>query len=267
MITAMKKLTFRKQDIYKGDLILVNSGHPIKEEPLPFELMQVHLDYPEITLRKRANQMLNQLIRNIGGTHQIVPVSGYRSIYEQASIYEECLREEGVGYTTNFVALPNCSEHQTGLAIDLAENKPDIDYICPEFPYTGICQIFRENAARYGFIERYQEGKEAITNVAKEPWHFRYVGCPHAQLIQQQDLTLEEYIEGLKQYRQDGSPWHCCMDGQRYEIFFVPADDSDQLAVALPPHACCQVSGNNEDGLIITLWEKTVRYTTPTYLK
>lgn len=255
----MKILSFQKQDIYRGDLILVNATHPIKEETKPLELMQVYSNFPEITLRKRATQMLNQLMMDIDSTHQIVPVSGYRTVYEQASIYEECLREEGVGYTTDFVALPNCSEHQTGLAIDLAENKPDIDFICPDFPYTGICQKFRENAARYGFIERYQEGKEAITNVAKEPWHFRYVGCPHAQLIMEQDSTLEEYIEVLKQYRQDGTQLRYSVDDRQYEIFFLPVDELDQVSVALPKNACCQVSGNNENGLIITLWEKTVR--------
>ncbi len=256
MKTLTKTITFQKQDIYKGDLILVNGAHPIKAEPLPIELTQVRADFPEITLRKRATEMLNRLIRDIESTHQIVPVSGYRSVYEQASIYEECLREEGVGYTTDYVAMPNCSEHQTGLAIDLAENKPNIDFICPDFPYTGICQTFRKNAARYGFIERYQEGKEASTNVAKEPWHFRYVGCPHAQLITEQEITLEEYIESLKRW-QDGSKWRCQVDEREYEIFFVPVDEADLISVALPESACCQVSGNNEDGLIITLWQKT----------
>lgn len=254
--TITKTLRFRKQDIYKGDLILVNATHPIKEEPLPFELAEVHSDFPEITLRMRASEMLNRLIRDIESTQQIIPVSGYRTVYEQASIYEDCLREEGVGYTTDFVAMPNCSEHQTGLAIDLAENQPGIDFICPDFPYMGICQTFRENAARYGFIERYQEGKEAITKVAKEPWHFRYVGYPHAHLIMEQDYTLEEYIESLKKYRQDGSQLRYRVDDQLYEIFFVPVDKVDHVSVALPENACCQVSGNNEDGLIITLWEK-----------
>lgn len=253
----MRTLFFQKEDIYKGDLILVNASHPIKQEPIPLELMQVHADFPEISLRKRAGQMLQTLLQKLNSTEQIIPISGYRSVYEQSSIFEECLREEGVGYTTDFVALPNCSEHQTGLAIDLAEKKANIDFICPDFPYTGICQTFRENAARYGFIERYREGKEAITKVAKEPWHFRYVGCPHAQLIQAQDCTLEEYIQSLKEYRQGCSPLCCRVDERQYEVFFVPFDHLQQVSVALPPHVCCQVSGNNEDGLIITIWEKS----------
>lgn len=251
----MKVLSFQKQDVFRGELILVNAMHPIKEEPLPVELMSLHSDYPGITLRRRATQMLNGLIKEINSANQIVPVSGYRTVYEQTFIYEDCLREEGVGYTADFVALPNCSEHQTGLAIDLAENKADIDFICPDFPYTGICQTFREHAAKYGFIERYQAGKEAITNVAGEPWHFRYVGCPHAQFIVEQGLTLEEYIESLKQYQQ-GSQLRCQVDNRQYDIFFLPIDGSDRIPVALPENSCCQVSGNNVDGLIVTLWGK-----------
>ncbi|HWQ77157.1 MAG TPA: D-alanyl-D-alanine carboxypeptidase family protein [Syntrophomonas sp.] len=255
----MKTLTFPKEDVYKGDLILVNASHPIKEEPLPFELQPVHPDFPGISLRRRAAQMLTALLQSIDSRDRILPVSGYRTLYEQTVIFEECLREEGVGYTTGFVAQPNCSEHQTGLAIDLAEKRPDIDFICPDFPYTGICQRFRENAVKYGFIERYQQGKESVTNIAAEPWHFRYVGCPHAQLITEMNVTLEEYLNGLKQHRQDGSELRCLADGRNYEIFFLPVDDFVPVAVTLPENVCCQVSGNNEDGLLVTLWKKSDR--------
>lgn len=251
----MKKLSFQRENIYQGDLILVNSTHPIKGEPMPIELMQIPSGYAKIALKRIAGKNLGKIINDIKGTAKIESISGYRSLYEQESIYEDCLQEDGVGYTTSFVALPNCSEHQTGLAIDLAEKKPDIDFICPEFPYSGICQTFRENADRYGFIERYKKEKEDITNVAQEPWHFRYVGCPHAQIIKDKDLTLEEYIEGLKKYTYT-KPLRTVSHNKKYEIFYVPFGDKKHISVELPEESCCKVSGNNEDGLIITLWNK-----------
>ena len=61
-------------------------------------------------------------------------------------------------------------------------------------PYEGICQRFRELAPLYGFIERYPANKEAVTGIAHEPWHFRYVGRPHAQRMTDLGLTLEEYL-------------------------------------------------------------------------
>ena len=97
--------------------------------------------------------------------------------------------------TRKFVAYPGCSEHQTGLAIDLGANLPEIDFICPEFPDTGIFGKFREKAADFGFIERYPKGKEAVTGIGAEPWHFRYVGVPHAAVMKAGGLVLEEYAE------------------------------------------------------------------------
>lgn len=74
-------------------------------------------------------------------------------------------------------------------------NKQDIDFIRPDFPYDGICGEFRKVAPNYGFIQRYTEDKEKITGISHEPWHFRYVGYPHSQIITERGLSLEEYIE------------------------------------------------------------------------
>ena len=72
-----------------------------------------------------------------------------------------------------------------------------MDFICPEFPYDGICGHFRALAPDYGFILRYTKEKEAITGISEEPWHFRYVGVPHARIITDRGLCLEEYWEEL----------------------------------------------------------------------
>ncbi|HBY97104.1 MAG TPA: hypothetical protein DEP84_24690 [Chloroflexi bacterium] len=79
--------------------------------------------------------LLTRLIRDCGGQDKILPVSGYRTLREQTRLFDESLRRNGREFTHQFVAFPNCSEHQTGLAIDLAENKPNIDLIRPDFPY------------------------------------------------------------------------------------------------------------------------------------
>lgn len=113
---------------------------------------------------------------------------------EQEKLYQNALTESGPQFTEQYVALPGHSEHQTGLAIDLGLRQPEIDLIRPAFPYEGICQKFRELAPLYGFVERYPENKEAVTGIAHEPWHFRYVGCPHAQCMTGLGLTLEEYL-------------------------------------------------------------------------
>ena len=86
-------------------------------------------------------------------------------------------------------------------------NKNDIDFICPDFPYEGVCQRFRKEVVKYGFIERYPEGKENITKIAPEPWHFRYVGFPHSEIMRDKNLALEEYVDYIRGfvYRQVGN--------------------------------------------------------------
>ena len=77
---------------------------------------------------------------------QIRAVSGWRSRAEQRQIWNDSLRENGEAFTRSYVALPGCSEHETGLAIDLAAEAPEIDFIRPDFPRDGVFAVFRRLA-------------------------------------------------------------------------------------------------------------------------
>lgn len=252
----MRKIVVDNSNIFWGNLILVNSEHPFKkiEEVTKHYLVPINCDHKDIYLNRTANEQLGKILCDIDCGEQIVPVSGFRDEYEQKDIYSECLCNEGVGYTTDFVAIPGHSEHHTGLAIDLGLKKNNIDFICPDFPYTGICQKFRENAAKYGFIERYQEGCENITKVAKEPWHFRYVGSPHAEIIEKLNITLEEYIDLLKKYTQDNY-FEYKSDNRKYKIFNIrPESDTEHISIELENECYCSISGDNDDSIVVTTW-------------
>lgn len=174
-------------------LVLVNLRHAYPSDT-PQDLIPVREDCPQILLEREAAMALSILMEKLDGWKYIVPVSGWRSMREQTEIYTDSLAENGQAFTEKYVALPGHSEHQTGLAIDLGLRGSSIDFIRPSFPYEGICQRFRELAPAHGFIERYPKGKENITGIAHEPWHFRYVGLPHAEIISGFGLTLEEYL-------------------------------------------------------------------------
>lgn len=176
-----------------NSLVLVNGRHAYLPDTAQ-DLIPVHKDYPHILLEREAAGALSRMMERLGGWEFIAPVSGWRSFAEQLEIYEGSLRENGPEFTAKYVAMPGHSEHQTGLAIDLGLRQPEIDFIRPAFPYEGICQKFRELAPAYGFIERYPKGKEHITGIAHEPWHFRYVNTPHSEVMTFQGLTLEEYL-------------------------------------------------------------------------
>lgn len=235
--------------IHDGLLILVNAEHPIQHMERP--VLAPAVPGSDILLDTRAAAMLSGLISRIGAAGEIVPVSGWRSEAEQREIWDGSMRDSGEEFTRKYVALPGCSEHQTGLAIDLALRADNIDFIRPEFPYDGVCGRFRALAADYGFVERYQSGKEGVTGIAAEPWHFRYVGRPHARIMCEMGLCLEEYVEYLRAYPYPERLLEVRGEVYEAEVGFAGARDALGL-----PDAPYQVSGNNVDGYIYTLWRK-----------
>lgn len=251
----MRIITLNKEDIYKGYLLLVNSDYPIRDNECIHsrKLISVDTMYKDIVLESRAATLLSQLLKEIGSNDAIVPVSGYRNRTEQERIYNDSLLKNGSEFTEKYVAMPDKSEHQTGLAIDLAQNTKEIDFIRPNFPYTGICGDFRRKAARYGFIERYQEDKESITLISHEPWHFRYLGYPHSQIIQDNNLSLEEYIHFIKNYPFNGKYFHISENSKEVEVFYVSAN-TNKTTFELSDNEYFQISGNNVDGFIVTIW-------------
>lgn len=235
--------------IHNGLLILVNAEHSIQHMERP--VLAPAVPGSDILLDTRAAAMLSGLISRIGAAGEIVPVSGWRSEAEQREIWDGSMRESGEEFTRKYVALPGCSEHQTGLAIDLALRADNIDFIRPDFPYDGVCGRFRALAADYGFVERYQGGKEGVTGIAAEPWHFRYVGRPHARIMCEMGLCLEEYVEYLRAYPYPERLLEVRGEVYEAEVGFAGARDTLGL-----PDAPYQVSGNNVDGYIYTLWRK-----------
>lgn len=278
-------LVLKREEIYQGNLILVNRKYPVRHWLKEQDLRPVFENQPEICMEQESAQMLQKLLVNVmqqevgAGQHpagerncrsrkgnvnvlekepSIVGVSGYRTREEQVQIFEDSLKENGREFTEKFVAFPGHSEHQTGLAIDLAENRDEIDFICPEFPREGICQRFREKMAGFGFIERYAKEKQNVTGIGAEPWHFRYVGTPHARLMQQKGMALEEYVEWLKQFHLLQNPLSLYMQKKEIKIGYVRAQgevtriDGLDAWMSGRQDVKIEISGNNVDGFILT---------------
>lgn len=249
-----RQIRIHSNAIHSGSLILVNQDYPIYEEPKNEELAFLGQN-KEISLRKEPATVLNQLIKKSDMEEEVILVSGYRAKEEQIRIYNESLKENGTVFTQKYVALPNHSEHQSGLAIDLAKNQKEIDFIRPEFPYSGKFAKFREMAINYGFVERYRQDKEDITNIAWEPWHFRYVGIPHATLMKENNQALEEYIEWIKQYDVNKNPFKYVTEKQTVRIGFVPVLKKEECCFSIADYTRFDISGNNVDGFVVTLYE------------
>ena len=127
---------------------------------------------------------------------QLELISSYRSIATQESLFQRRLAEFGEEYANKYVAIPGYSEHHTGFAIDVSffvddevirgtENLLSVDH---------LFQIVHKKLPQYGFILRYPKGKENITKIGYEPWHFRYIDSPQvAKALTDGGLCFEEY--------------------------------------------------------------------------
>lgn len=249
----MKTITLTQDSLLRGSLLLINARHPLPQSVAPDRLTPFFGS--GVLLERRTALVLENLFTALGCGASLIPVSGYRTLTEQKQIYASSLERHGEEFTRDYVALPDCSEHQTGLAIDLALNREPVDFIRPYFPEDGVCGRFREKMISYGFIQRYPEHKEDITGIAAEPWHFRYVGIPHAAVMKERDLCLEEYIDYLSRYPAEGPHLEIEIQNKSFEIFYQRVNTADgSVSLTLPSSLPFQVSGTNTGGCVVTLW-------------
>ena len=134
----------------------------------------------------------------------VMPISGYRSFSEQASLYDSYVRQYGQATADTLAARPGYSEHQTGLAMDIG-NASGTCALQACFANTPAGRWAAEHGWEYGFIIRYPAGAEATTGYTYEPWHLRYVGKVIAEDMQSTGIaTLEKYfgLEAAPDYLQ-----------------------------------------------------------------
>lgn len=122
----------------------------------------------------------------------------YRSVKRQKELYNEFILKYGKSYADSIVAPAGCSEHHTGLAIDLAIYFDNEGYISTNDNFDRVDKIFKKFIHPYlhefGFILRYLDSKQDITGYPYEPWHIRYIGKDIATAVYKDNITLEEYI-------------------------------------------------------------------------
>lgn len=127
--------------------------------------------------------------------------SAYRTQEKQERLFRNKIdRLMEQGYSENeaeteaakVVAVPGTSEHQLGLAVDIADaNHQALDETQED---TEVQKWLMAHSWEYGFILRYPNDKSEITGIIYEPWHYRYVGREDAEQIHASGICLEEYL-------------------------------------------------------------------------
>ena len=181
-------------------LVLVNKKRELDPGYVPSDLVKAPVpfsfsgDSPKQEMRKVAADALGKLF---AGAEQdgieLKAVSGYRSYASQKSIFNAYAKTHGEEEANTFSAHPGQSEHQTGLAMDVSS--ASVHYGLEEsYGETKEGKWLKAHAADYGFIIRFEQGKEKETGYMYEPWHVRYVGVYVAKDIMKLGLTLEAYL-------------------------------------------------------------------------
>lgn len=170
---------------------LVNPWHEVPED---YEMNLVELEGFEVDFTCRDS--LAQMLIDCREAGLSCPLnSTYRSIATQTYLWnarynnylsEGYSEEEAKTLTWRKVAYPGTSEHHLGLAVDIIGSD-------------AMYAWFYEHSWEYGFIVRYPEDKTDVTGIMYEPWHFRYVGLEMAQQVYESGLTLEEYLDSIRE--------------------------------------------------------------------
>ena len=168
-------------------VLLVNAENPLPEGFDPGELVNLYeqkrhflLARSDLYLTREAFEAANRMFKQAEDEDMngFILTSGYRTREQQAELYAA---------QPETAQLPGCSEHETGLAFDVTARSDGDFEATPQFKWLS------ERCWEYGFILRYPRGKEAVTGIPYESWHYRYVGVEAARIIRENGWTLEEY--------------------------------------------------------------------------
>lgn len=233
------------EQIYKGNLLLVNKEYPVHQESIKSDVVNLFthkelikgygLLNSDIKLSEDVALKFSEMTAAAEkeGVHHFIISSGFRDFNQQSELYQEM----GSDY-----ALPaGYSEHNLGLSIDIGSTQMKMSE-APEGKW------IEKNAWKYGFILRYPKDKTAVTGIQYEPWHIRYVGLPHSAIMKEKNFALEEYMDYLKEEKNISTS----VNGEKYEIFFYPVTKNTTIHV--PANLRYEISGNNMDGVIVTLF-------------
>lgn len=130
-------------------------------------------------------------------------ISGYRSVAYQEQLYETYVaqeqangnlsREEAEKVVQTYSQPAGASEHQTGLALDMST----VDALNQSDPQ--VVKALQQIAPTYGFVLRFESHHSKETGIEYEDWHWRYVGPENAAYMTKHNLSLEGYLDLLKQ--------------------------------------------------------------------
>jgi D-alanyl-D-alanine carboxypeptidase len=233
------------EQIHRGNLLLVNSEYPVHQEGIRSDIVSLSANHElaqgyvllggDIYLSEDIAHRFSEMVAAAkkDGLQYFAITSGFRDFDEQSALYQDM----GADYALP----PGYSEHNLGLSLDVGSTQM-LMADAPEGKW------IEKNAWKYGFILRYPKDKVGITGIQYEPWHIRYVGFPHSAIMKEKNFVLEEYMDYLKEEKNISAS----INGENYKISYYPFTKDTTIQVPADLHY--EISGNNIDGVIVTVF-------------
>ncbi|MBE5881752.1 MAG: D-alanyl-D-alanine carboxypeptidase family protein [Lachnospiraceae bacterium] len=196
-----EEIDIRSFDKNDWKIMLINKQHPIPDDyEFTLAVIKGSMKCDERIIPELQQMM--QAAQNDGVS--LVIRSPYRDYERQIYLFNRKIKNymkskmsylESYRTTAQAVTVPGASEHQVGLALDITSDT--YTTLTEGFADTEAGEWLENHSYEYGFILRYPDGKEDITGISFEPWHFRYVGKNAAKYMYDHELTLEEFVAQL----------------------------------------------------------------------
>lgn len=191
---------------------LTDCTHAVEPELVAIDALGVAVAGGGFQIRSEAQPALEAMLSAAAAASSTITIGdAHRTYDQQAALWDQYSTSE-----PGRAARPGHSEHEAGLAVDLA------------FATDGGTTWVAENAWRFGFVMSYPQHEQKVTGFRFESWHFRFVGSLiAAQLSAAGGPPLEELFKTSPGLGVSGDCHDC------------PLDSSHSDCAALTPAGIC----------------------------
>ena len=241
---ASKTVTLSQQDMYSGDLLLLDATHPLVVKS---EVVLMSTDRPKTETGSSIYSVL-------GTTSLSLQANVLKQFNAMVSDFYEQSNDDNLLVYNAYDSQKSSQSavYESGTAVQLGYYSQDNsgEYIRNESIY-GIDTYswIYENCHKYGFVVLNSEAETDNDGNSLGSSVFRYVGIPHASAMTERKLSFESYLEYLKENTSYSSPMNIEAGSYKYAVYYLSANGTHTV----PAKHEYSVSGNNADGYIITV--------------
>ena len=241
---ASTTITLTQQDIYSGELLLLDATHPFVGKS---ELVLISSERPK-------NEMGSNIYSILGIQSLSLKPNVLKQFNSMASDFYKQSNDDNLLVFNAYDQTKSSQSaiYESGTALQLGYYSQDDsgEFIRNESIYgTDTYSWIYENCHKYGFIVLENEAETDNNGNSLGSNVFRYVGIPHAKVITERKISFESYLEYLKESSSYSSPLSTEVGSYKCAIYYLSANEPH----AVPSKYEYTVSGNNSDGYIITV--------------